>query len=60
MNVPVEGGTEAMDEANRAETRMRAGAAGLAQMGLDDAQQDMQHGADCLRLALRLISIRPN
>jgi hypothetical protein len=38
MNVPVEGGTEAMDEANRPETRMRAGAAGLAQMELDDAQ----------------------
>jgi hypothetical protein len=31
---------------------MRASAAALAQMGLDDAQQDMQHGADRPRLAL--------
>jgi hypothetical protein len=30
---------------------MRAGAAAPAQMGLDDAQQVMQHGADGLRLA---------
>ena len=50
----VEGGTEALDEAHRAEARVRAGAAALAQMGLDDAQQDVQHGADRLRLALQI------
>jgi alpha-D-ribose 1-methylphosphonate 5-triphosphate synthase subunit PhnI len=51
VDVPVEGGTEAMDEAHRPKAGRRAGAAALAQMGLDDAQQDMQHGADRPRLA---------
>jgi hypothetical protein len=51
MNMAVKGGTEAVDKADRPEARMRAGAAAPAQMGLDDAQQDMQHGADGLRLA---------
>jgi hypothetical protein len=46
MDVPVEGGTEAVDEAHRPEAGMCAGAAALAQMGLDDAQQEVQHGAD--------------
>jgi hypothetical protein len=45
MDVPVEGSTEAVDKAHRPEAGMRAGTAALAQMGLDDAQQDMQHGA---------------
>ena len=36
---------------------MRAGTAALAQMGLDDAQHAMQHGADRPRLALPLFSI---
>jgi hypothetical protein len=39
---------------HRPEAGMRAGAAAPAQMGLDDAQQDMQHGADGLRLALQV------
>ena len=38
MDVLVEGGTEAVDEAHRPEVGLRAGAAALAQMGLDDAQ----------------------
>ena len=59
MDVPVEGGTEAMDEAHRAEAGMRASAAALAQMGLADAQQDVQHGADRPRLALPPDSNRP-
>jgi hypothetical protein len=59
MDVPVEGGTEAVDEAHRPEAGLRAGATALAQMGLDDAQQDMQYGADRPRLALHLISTRP-
>lgn len=45
MDVPVEGGTEA---------GMRAGAAALAQRGLDDAQQDVQHRADRPRLAFQI------
>ncbi len=53
MEVAVEGGTEAMDEAHRAEARVRAGAAALAQIGRDGAQQDVQHGADRPRLALQ-------
>jgi hypothetical protein len=36
---------------------VRAGAAAPAQMGFDDAQQDVQHGADRPRLSLPLISI---
>lgn len=51
MDEPVEGGTEAVDAAHRPEAGMRAGAAALAQMGLDDAQKDMQHDADRPRLA---------
>jgi hypothetical protein len=59
VNMAVERGTEAVDEAHRPEAGLRAGAAALAQMGLDDVQQDMQYGADRLRLALHLISIWP-
>ncbi len=54
MDVSVEGGTEAVDEAYRPEARLRAGAAAPAQMGLDDAQQDMQYRADRPRLALQV------
>lgn len=39
-----------MDEAHRPEAGMRAGVAALAQMGLDDGQQDVQRGADRPRL----------
>ena len=59
MYVPVEGGTESVDEAHRPEARVRAGFAAPAQIGLDDAQQAMQHGADRPRLALHLISNWP-
>jgi len=38
MDVPVEGGTEAVDEAHRPEAGSRAGTAALDQMRLDDAQ----------------------
>lgn len=48
-----------MDEAHRPEAGLRAGAAALAQMGRDDAQQDGQHGADRPRFALHLISDWP-
>jgi len=41
-----------VDEAHRAEARLRGGVAGLAQVRLGDAQQVMQHGAECVRLAL--------
>lgn len=41
MDVPLEGGTEAVDEAHCPEAGLRAGTAALAQMGLDDAQQAM-------------------
>lgn len=54
MDVPVEGGTEAVDEAHRPEAGMRAGAAAPTQMGPNDAQQDVQHGADRPRLALQV------
>ena len=54
VDVPVPGDAEAVEEAHRAEARVRGGVAGLAQVRLDDAQQDMQHGADCLRLALQV------
>jgi hypothetical protein len=54
MDVPVEGGTEAVDEAHRPEAGMRAGAAALAQRGLDDAQQDVQHRAHRPRLAFQI------
>jgi hypothetical protein len=44
-----------MDEAHCAEARVRAGAvAGPAQMRLDDAQQDLQHGAEGLWLSLQV------
>jgi len=55
----VEAGTETVDEAHRPDVGLRAGAAALAQMGLDDAQQDVTHGAERPRLALRPISTRP-
>ena len=48
-----------MDEAHRPEAGMRVSAAALAQMGLDDAQEDAQDGAEGLRLALPLISNGP-
>jgi len=55
----VAGGAETVDEGHRPEAGLRAGVAALAQMGLDDAQQEVQHGAERPRLALRLISTRP-
>jgi len=54
MDVPVEGGAEAVDEAHRPEARVRAGVAAPAQMAIDDPQQDVQDGADGLRLSLEV------
>jgi len=54
VDVPVEGGTEAVDEIHRPEAGMRAGAAAPAQLGLDDTQQDVQDGGDGLGLALQV------
>jgi probable addiction module antidote protein len=59
MHMAVEGRTEAVDEAHRPEAGMCAGATAAAQMGLDDAQEDSQDGAEGLRLALPLISNGP-
>jgi hypothetical protein len=53
--VPVEGGTEAVDEAHRPKLRVwHEGGAGLAKMRLDHAQKDVQHGAEGPRLALQV------
>jgi hypothetical protein len=52
MDVLVEGGTEAVDEAHRPEARVRAGVAASAQIAIDDSQQDVPDGADGLRLSL--------
>jgi hypothetical protein len=54
MDVPVEGGTEAVDEAHRPEAGLRAGAVALAQMGIDDSQQDVQDDGNGLGLALQV------
>lgn len=51
VDEPVEGDTETVDKAHHPEPRMRAGTAAPAEMGLDDTQQDVQHGTDGLRRA---------
>ena len=46
MDVPVEGGAEAVDEAHRPEARLHGGPrTAFPQMRLDHAQEDVQHGA---------------
>jgi len=54
VNVAVEGGTEAVDEAHRPEACVRTRAAALDQMRLDDTQKDSQDSAKGLRLALQV------
>jgi hypothetical protein len=44
---------KAVNEAHRAKASMRGGAAGLAQITFDDPDEDVQHGADGLRLPLQ-------
>jgi len=57
MDVPVEGGTEAVNEAHRPEAGMRRGPGTvLSQMGLDHAQEDVQHGTSRHGLALQEVT----
>jgi hypothetical protein len=57
MHMAVEGRTEAVDEAHRPESGTCAGATAPAQVGLDDAQEDSQDGAEGLRLALQGLAL---
>ena len=56
MHMAVERRTEAVDEAHRPEAGTCAGATAPAQMGLNDAQQDSQDGAEGLRRRQSVVS----
>ncbi len=57
VEVAIERGTEAVDEADRPEAGLRRSPRTvLAQMGLDHPQEDVQHGGDRLWLALQEVT----